>query len=595
MAQRFSGIRNLSLRSKLILISVTQILLVAGVLTYVNYQQTTQNIQDEYVARARSIVLTAESMRENMAHKWDLGLFDSKLMTEWAKNGHLDRVLGAVPVVTAWQAAMAKAKEGGYEFRVPKVSPRNPNNAPDPVENRALAAFKQDPNLREYYTFDSKKNAIRYFRPIRLTQECLLCHGAPQTSKKLWGNTAGLDPTGTKMENWHVGEVHGAFEVVQSLDEAQARMTAAFWRIVLLVGSLVVLAAGMLFFLITRSITRPIQDTVEAFDALAAGDLTQHLEVKTNDEVGKLRGAVNQLVDKLRHMIEQVNQCALQLAGSSTRLSETANQLYGNADETTHQSTAVAKAAEEMAVNMNTMAQSAELMTANVRTVASSIEEMTSAISEVARSAEQAASVADRAAQLAQTSNSKIGQLGNAAEEIGKVIEVIQDIAEQTNLLALNATIEAARAGEAGKGFAVVATEVKELAKQTAEATEDIRQRIEAIQASSIEAIDSINEIGNVVADVNSASRTIASAVEEQSATTKEIAKNVAQTAAGAEAVSTSVAETAAATREVTTNLTQVDRNTKRTAEDAGKTQEAGSQLLHLSEELLEMVNQFHV
>ena len=73
---------------------------------------------------------------------------------------------------------------------------------------------------------------------------------------------------------------------------------------------------------------------------------------------------------------------------------------------------------------------------------------------------------------------------------------MIQDIAEQTNLLALNATIEAARAGEAGKGFAVVATEVKELAKQTAEATEDIRQRIEAIQNSSHEAIQSISEIG---------------------------------------------------------------------------------------------------
>ena len=65
------------------------------------------------------------------------------------------------------------------------------------------------------------------------------------------------------------------------------------------------------------------------------------------------------------------------------------------------------------------------------------------------------------------------------ADEIGKVIEVIQDIAEQTNLLALNATIEAARAGDAGKGFAVVATEVKELAKQTANATIDIRKRIE--------------------------------------------------------------------------------------------------------------------
>ena len=90
--------------------------------------------------------------------------------------------------------------------------------------------------------------------------------------------------------------------------------------------------------------------------------------------------------------------------------------------------------------------------------------------------------MADEAAQLVQNTNQEISQLGRTADGIGQVIEVIQDIAEQTKLLALNATIEAARAGDAGKGFAVVATEVKELARQTAEATDDIRQRVEGIQ-----------------------------------------------------------------------------------------------------------------
>ena len=193
------------------------------------------------------------------------------------------------------------------------------------------------------------------------------------------------------------------------------------------------------------------------------------------------------------------------------------------------------------------------------------------------------------------TSNGKISALGTAADEIGKVIEVIQDIAEQTNLLALNATIEAARAGEAGKGFAVVATEVKELARQTSQATEDIRHRVESIQGTTGEAIGALNEIAAVVTEVDQASRTIASAVEEQTATTKEIAHNVADAAVHAETVSNSVAESAVATKEVTHNISCVDQTAKRTAVDAGLARGAADAMSELAAQLREVIGQFEV
>jgi methyl-accepting chemotaxis protein len=313
------------------------------------------------------------------------------------------------------------------------------------------------------------------------------------------------------------------------------------------------------------------------------------------DETDEIASWFNTFMGKLCRVIRQVAASTKTLAGSSTELSATATQLASGAEETTNQSATVASAAEEMATNMNNMAAATEQMTVNVKTVAAATEEMTASIGEIAKNAEQASTVASKASSMALSSNQAIGQLGTAADEIGKVIQVIQDIAEQTNLLALNATIEAARAGDAGKGFAVVATEVKELAKQTAEATEDIRGRIEGIQSSTGEAVKSIGSISDIIHQVDEISRTIAAAVEEQSITTKEIAQNVAQTSSAAETVSVGVTQSAMASKEITQNIAGVDHAAKQTAQGATQTQTAGVELSRLAEELQALIGQFRV
>ena len=380
------------------------------------------------------------------------------------------------------------------------------------------------------------------------------------------------------------------------MTDEQMLAAASNTRSTVLTMSAIAIALGaVLAWIIARGIIGPLRKGVAFAQTVAGGDLTQQVDMDQKDEIGMLAKAMNGMADSLRATMKDLAAKAQTLAGSSTELSATATQLASGAEETTNQSASVSAASEEMATNMDTVAASTEEMSANIKTVASAVEEMTASVQEIARNAEQAAQVAGQASSLANTSNDNIGQLGEAADAIGKVIDTIQDIAEQTNLLALNATIEAARAGDAGKGFAVVASEVKDLAKQTAEATEDIRRRIESIQTSTGSAVASIGEISEVITKVNEVSRTIASAVEEQSITTREISGNVTQTASAAETVSTGVTQSASATREITVNITGVDQAARQAAQGAAQTQTAGAELSRLSEDLNSLVAQFKV
>tara|TARA_R110002111_G_scaffold262289_1_gene337809 strand:+ start:93251 stop:95806 length:2556 start_codon:yes stop_codon:yes gene_type:complete len=215
------------------------------------------------------------------------------------------------------------------------------------------------------------------------------------------------------------------------------------------------------------------------------------------------------------------------VTSSATEMQASSKSLSDMADNTARQSQVVAAASEEA--------------TRNVETVSSAAEELSASISEIARHVQDQSHMTSQAVKEADSTNATIKELGVASTEIGQVVKVITSIAQQTNLLALNATIEAARAGEAGKGFAVVANEVKELARQTARATEEISEKINAIQGSTGIAVTAIGSIGESIRKINEISTTIASAVEEQTAATNEISRNVAEAARGTAEVTNNI------------------------------------------------------
>jgi methyl-accepting chemotaxis protein len=391
-------------------------------------------------------------------------------------------------------------------------------------------------------------------------------------------------------------EDHLASEIIETTEALASRSKAAM-IFSLITFALVAVASCFLVFLVTYMILNGIKQATNVALELAEGegDLTKRMHLQTSDEIGMLGRAIDKMLDNLSSMIGQIQGVSGSLDIANAELSNLSTDMHGETENVAGRASTVAAAAEEMSVNMDTVAIAVEDAAQNVASVAAATEEIAIVSDEISTNTEKARAITSEAVSQAANSSERVHELGTAADEIGKVTETITEISAQTNLLALNATIEAARAGEAGKGFAVVANEIKDLAKQTADATLEIKSKIEGIQTSTKGTVLEIEEISKVIAAINEIVEGISKSVETQTSTASEIAGNINQASQGIQEVTENVSQASTVSQEVARDIAEVDQSASQMLGSTDNVSATTGKLSTLASQLQDLVGKFQV
>lgn len=361
-------------------------------------------------------------------------------------------------------------------------------------------------------------------------------------------------------------------------DEEITNETAGIlWTTVGVILGMFLLAAVLLYFIL-RSIIRPLNRLTMGAERIQAGDLTEEIVVESNDEIGRVAESFNGMTVSLRSIIINLDQSIGQVAASS-------QELMANSAQNTASSEQIAGAVQQMAAGadnskrqLDDNAVSLQAITAGIMRIAESSTDVSELSRETAIEAEDGtAAVTHNVSQMkaidtsVETFGAVIESLAHRSNEIGNIVDVINGIATQTNLLALNAAIEAARAGENGKGFAVVASEVRKLAEQSQDSTKQISQLIENIKQETERSVSLMKE-------VSAHTKAGLETTENTAARFKKIMLRTQEMTPRIEDVTATVEEIAANVEEVSASATQIahiaDENSNASKQVAATTED---------------------
>lgn len=358
-----------------------------------------------------------------------------------------------------------------------------------------------------------------------------------------------------KLTGWKIG---GTLYLSEVNEAARPILISTLLTIVgcLVVGIIIV------YFLI-RSIIKPILKLKEQAVNVSAGDLTQDIQVQSEDEIGQLGLAFRNMQDNLRSVIQNVGDSADHVARFSGELTVSAEQTSTASEQVSQAVQEIASGAEKQTIGLENNSVALDEIAQGVTQIA----ERSVSVADLARrsslqaeegrkSVEQTGEQMNSIHQSVERSNQMIQTLQVRSQEIGEITKVIGEISNQTNLLALNAAIEAARAGDHGKGFAVVADEVRKLAEQSQASAAQIATLITEIQHETEATVQTMNQVTTEVQDGLQISKATIVKLGEAMEGIRETTPQVEEVAGIAQQISASVQEIAATANELATIAT---------------------------------------
>jgi len=355
-------------------------------------------------------------------------------------------------------------------------------------------------------------------------------------------------------------------------------------------------------------ISAGVRLVVDRMKNLAEGDLSEDkLKVRTNDEIGQLITAMNDMTENNRKMLHRINTVSGNVTSQSENLSQSAAEVKAGSDQVASTMQELAAGSENQANRAGEMAETMGQFAAKVAEANDHGKEVQTVSKDVLATTEEGRALMLRSTEqmekidhIVHDAVEKVEGLDKHAQDISKLVGVIKEIAEQTNLLALNAAIEAARAGEQGKGFAVVADEVRKLAEQVAVSVTDITDIVDNIQTESKDVTTSLHEGYKEVEEGTNQIRFTGNAFNDMSgklanmaASIETISSHLSDIASYSDTIQTDIEEIAAVSEESAAGIEETSATSQQASSSMVQVSGSAAELARLAEQLNEDVQRF--